>query len=261
TTLSATSYSSNQICDFIYGNESGTDACANASNGNVIGAVNSRPKVKATGSSFLTLAPAIGWTHDTLNRAIFPNKGGQQRFSALATVPGSDLQYYKVGYKHQLYFPLAKDFTFRLQAEAGYGNGYGKTTSLPFFENYFGGGTGSIRGFKNNTVGPRDSNGYPFGGSSKIIGNAELFFPVPFMPETKSVRLGTFLDAGSINNGFKANNLKYSVGVSGEWLSPFGALSVSAALPLNAKSTATDPDGTITGDQKQMFQFNFGQNF
>jgi outer membrane protein insertion porin family len=220
--------------------------------------------IRSEGDSFLTLAPAVGWTHDTLNRAIFPNKGQQQRFSALATVPGSDLEYYKVGYKHQVYFPLAKDFTFRLQGEVGYGGGYGDTNKLPFFENYFGGGTGSIRGFKNNTVGPRDTPyGNPLGGSSKIIGNAEVFFPVPFMPETKSVRLGTFLDGGSISNGFKSNDIKYSVGVSGEWLSPFGALSVSAALPLNAKSTTTDPitNTTIPGDQKQMFQFNFGQNF
>jgi outer membrane protein insertion porin family len=261
TALSTTTYSSNQICDFIYGNNQ-IDACPNASNGYIAGNPNTRPIVKATGSSFLTLAPAVGWTHDTLNRAIFPNRGGQQRFSALATVPGSDLEYYKVGYKQQIYFPLAKDFTFKLNGEVGYGGGYGKTSTLPFFENYFGGGTGSIRGFKNNTVGPLDSNNYPFGGSSKIIGNAELFFPVPFMPETKSVRLGTFLDAGSINNGFKTNSLKYSVGISGEWMSPFGALSVSAALPLNAVTSTTAANGTtIIGDQKQMFQFNFGQNF
>ncbi|MDI1232201.1 MAG: outer membrane protein assembly factor BamA [Methylobacter sp.] len=233
TELSTTDFSSTQIQDFI----------------------------NKEGDTYLTLAPSVGWTHDTLNRAIFPNKGGQQRFSALGTVPGSDLEYYKIAYKHQLYLPLAKDFTFRLQAEAAYGDGYGKTDSLPFFENYFGGGTGSIRGFRNNTVGPRESNGYPFGGSSKIIGNAEMFFPVPFMPETKSVRLGTFLDAGAINDGFKVDNMKYSVGVSGEWLSPFGALSVSAALPLNAESAGTSDLGVVTGDQKQMFQFNFGQNF
>lgn len=256
TELSTTSFSSNEICDFILGNN-GIDQCTNSTN--TAGTPNSRPIVAASGDTFLTLAPAIGWTHDTLNRAIFPNKGQQQRFSALATVPGSDLEYYKIGYKHQLYFPLAKDFTFRLQGEVGYGDGYGKTATLPFFENYFGGGTGSIRGYKNNTVGPRDSNGFPFGGSSKIIGNAEMFFPVPFMPETKSVRLGTFLDAGTISNGFKTNSLKYSVGVSGEWLSPFGALSVSAALPLNV-SSETSTVGNI-GDQKQMFQFNFGQNF
>lgn len=260
TELSTTDYSSNEICDFIYGNN-GIDSCANLANSYVAGGANSRPVIKATGDTFLTLSPAIGWTHDTLNRAIFPNKGGQQRFSALATVPGSDLEYYKIGYKQQLYLPLARDFTFRLQGEVGYGDGYGDTNTLPFFENYFGGGTGSIRGFRNNTVGPRDSNGYPFGGSSKIIGNAEMFFPVPFMPETKSVRLGTFLDAGSINNGFKTSNLKYSVGVSGEWLSPFGALSVSAALPLNATASSTLANGITTGDQKQIFQFNFGQNF
>ncbi len=263
TQLSATAYSSDQICDFINGNN-GFDACAHnlRSPATPIGEKNDRKHVKATGDTFLTLAPAVGWTHDTLNRAIFPNKGGQQRFSALATVPGSDLEYYKVGYKQQLYLPLAKDFTFKLNGEVGYGGGYGTTATLPFFENYFGGGTGSIRGFRNNTVGPRDSNFYPFGGSSKIIGNAEIFFPVPFMPDTKSVRLGTFLDVGSISNGFKNLAMKYSTGVSGEWMSPFGALSVSAALPLNAvnASSSTSPNST-TGDQTQMFQFNFGQNF
>jgi outer membrane protein insertion porin family len=71
------------------------------------------------------------------------------------------------------------------------------------------------------------------------------------MPETKSVRLGTFFDAGTVSNGFSINNMRYSTGVSGEWLSPFGALSVSAALPLNADSL----------DDEQIFQFNFGQNF
>ncbi|MGZ5054082.1 MAG: outer membrane protein assembly factor BamA [Methylobacter sp.] len=259
TNLSTTAFSSNEICDFIFGNN-GINQCTN--NTSQAGQPNSRPHVDASGDTFLTFAPAVGWTHDTLNRAIFPNKGQQQRFSALATVPGSDLEYYKIGYKHQLYFPLAKDLTFRLQGEVGYGNGYGKTATLPFFENYFGGGTGSIRGFKNNTVGPRDSNGFAFGGSSKLIGSAEMFFPVPFMPETKSVRLGTFLDAGTISNGFKTNDLKYSVGISGEWLSPFGALSVSAAVPVNTAPLVTDPvTGVTTGDQKQMFQFNFGQNF
>ncbi|MFA6163327.1 MAG: outer membrane protein assembly factor BamA [Methylobacter sp.] len=217
-----------------------------------------RDFINKEGDSFLTFAPAIGWTHDTLNRAIFPNKGGQQRLSALVTVPGSDLEYYKVGYKHQIYLPLAKDFTFRLHGEVAYGDGYGDTDSLPFFENYFGGGTGSVRGFKNNTLGPKDSNGFSFGGSTKMIGNAELFFPVPFMPETKSVRLGTFFDAGRIDDSMGVNDFKYSAGISGEWMSPFGALSVSAAYPFNATSTA--PDGT-PGDTKQMFQFNFGQNF
>jgi outer membrane protein insertion porin family len=216
------------------------------------------------GDTFLTYSPTLSWTHDTLNRAIFPSKGGQQRFSSLITLPGSDLNYYKLSYKHQLYFPLAKDFTLRLQAEAAYGNGYNSTKALPFFENYFGGGTGSVRGFRNNTLGPRDSNSFPLGGSSKIIGNAEMFFPVPFLSDVKSVRLGAFFDAGAISNSFNTNSFRYSAGLSGEWLSPFGALSISAAMPLNTGTTPYIDNAGVQqyrDDQKQLFQFNFGQNF
>lgn len=222
--------------------------------------------VNENGDHFLTLSPSIGWTHDTLNRAIFPNKGGQQRLSGLISLPGvSDLEYYKLNYKHQEYFPLSSDFTFRLLGDIAYGDGYGNTNGLPFFENYYGGGTGSVRGFRNNTLGPKDhplqGSGrtlhLPFGGSTKVVGSAELFFPVPFLPETKSVRLGTFFDAGSIEDHIGVT-MKYSAGLSGEWLSPFGALSVSAAYPLNAKPYDS---ATGLGDQKQIFQFNFGQNF
>jgi outer membrane protein insertion porin family len=239
TDLSTTTFSSTEISDFI-NNE---------------------------GNSFLTISPTLNWTHDTLNKKVFPSQGGQQRLSGSITVPGSDLNYFKVSYKHQLYFPLAKDFIFRLQGEAAYGDGYGDTKELPFFENYFAGGTGSVRGFKNNTLGPRDSNSYPLGGASKIIGNAELFFPVPFLSETKSVRLGTFLDAGSLSENLSVNEMRYSAGISGEWLSPFGALSVSAAVPLNADSKEypytyyNGESRTGRKDQEQLFQFNFGQNF
>ncbi len=218
----------------------------------------------ANGKSYLTLAPSVGWTHDTLNRAIFPTKGGQQRLSGLITLPGiSDLEYFKLSYKHQHYFPLSSDFTFRLLADIAYGDGYGDTDGLPFFENYYGGGTGSVRGFRNNTLGPRDTpvdttlrQPLPFGGSTKMVGSAELFFPPPFLSEIKSVRLGVFFDAGRIQDNWGLNKLKYSAGLSGEWLSPFGALSVSAAVPLNA-----DTKDPLQPDQKQMFQFNFGQNF
>ena len=269
TTLKTTAYSSDQIRNFL--------TCKSIKDCGTGGAGGSN---NAAEQSYFTFAPSVGWTHDTLNRAIFPTSGWQQRFSALATVPGSDLEYYKTSYKHQMYFPIAKDLTFRLHGEAAYGDGYGGTSELPFFENYFAGGTGSVRGFKNNTLGPRESRkncepsttssgatinpcgykNYSIGGSTKVIANAELFFPVPFMSETKSVRLGSFFDAGSLSNGLNVDNMKYSFGISGEWMSPFGALSVSAAQPLNSNSLRT-VDGLTTGDEKQIFQFNFGQNF
>jgi outer membrane protein insertion porin family len=201
--------------------------------------------------TFITFMASLGWTHDTLNRAVFPTKGGQQRLSAMVTIPGSDLTYYKIAYKHQYYFPIAKDFTFRLLGEFAYGGGYGDTDDLPFFEHYYGGGVRSIRGFNDNTLGPRDSQGRAFGGTTKVVGKAELFFPVPFMADLRQVRLGTFIDVGMIDDGFDFNEMRYSVGLSGEWLSPFGALSVSFAVPMNADEH----------DEEQMFQFSFGSGF
>jgi outer membrane protein insertion porin family len=207
--------------------------------------------IATEGNKFFSLSTSIGWTHDTLNRPIFPSSGGQQRFFASATVPGSTLTYYKVNYKQQYFFPLAKDFTFKLNGEVAYGNGYGNTKTLPFYEHFFAGGVRSVRGFRDNTLGTRDSNNLPFGGTSKIVGNAELFFPVPFANDLKSVRLGAFFDAGTVSDGFKVNNMRYSVGLSGEWLSPFGALSISFAKPFNAG----------LNDRQQLFQFSFGSGF
>lgn len=204
-------------------------------------------------TSFRTLSSSFGWTHDTLDKPTFSHQGGQQRISSLGTVPGSDLEYYKLTYKHQHYFPLSKDFTFRLLGEVDHGGVFGKTSQYPFFENYYGGGPNDVRGFMQNTLGPRDSNGRPFGSSNKIIAKAELFFPIPFLSELKSARLGTFLDAGSLGTSLRTLNEwhRFSVGLSGEWLSPFGALAVSLAHPLNAQP----------GDYSQTFQFTFGSGF
>ena len=207
--------------------------------------------IEDNGDKYITLGLSTGWTHDTLNRAVFPSAGGQQRLSAMATAPGSDLEYYKISYKHQEYFPIAKDLTFRLLGEVAYGDGYGDTDSLPFFEHYYAGGVKSVRGFDDNTLGPRDSRNDPFGGSSKIIGKAELFFPVPFVEDVKSIRIGSFIDAGAVSNSFEIGDMKYSVGLSGEWLSPFGALSVSFAIPMNVNDD----------DEEQSFQFSFGSGF
>jgi outer membrane protein insertion porin family len=207
------------------------------------------------GGSFTVFDTSAGWTHDTLDRPTFSHRGGQQRVSFLATVPGSDLDYYKVTYKHQHFFPLANDFTFRLLGEIDHGGTYGKTAVLPFFENYYAGGTNDVRGFMQNTLGPRDSLNRPFGGANKAIGKAEMFFPLPFLAELKSVRVGTFVDAGTLANSTNLSGLstffRYSAGLSGEWLSPFGALAVSIAHPLNSQAN----------DLTQSFQFTFGSGF
>jgi outer membrane protein insertion porin family len=243
--------------------------------------------ISNNGDKFNTYSVGLGYVHDTLNRAIFANKGGSQSISVLGTVPGiSDLSYYKASISAVQYFPLARDLTLMLKGDVAYGGAYGNTKGgLPFFEHFFAGGPLSVRGFMANTLGPRDTPSAldlsygliprPFGGASKMVGTAELLFPVPFMTDSKSSRLGAFFDAGNVFvHGYDLGELRYSTGLSAKWLSPFGALTFSIAQPLNAKTEcygngaatsatagACPNGGTAVADQAQRFQFSFGQGF
>ncbi|MEJ1354312.1 MAG: outer membrane protein assembly factor BamA [Candidatus Sedimenticola sp. (ex Thyasira tokunagai)] len=208
------------------------------------------------GNSFLDYKLGSNWTHDSRDSSMLPTKGGLQRFSASATLPGSDLSYYKIAYKHKRYFPLSKMLTLALSGDAAFGDVYGDTTRLPYWENYFAGGVKSVRGFKDYSLGPRDSSDDPLGGNLKVVANGELFFPAPFKLMEKTIRLGLFVDAGAIydtsgGSDIDLGELRYSTGGSVFWLSPMGALGMSLGYPLNAKS----------GDDKEVFQFTFGSAF
>ena len=153
-------------------------------------------------------------------------------------------------YQYQRYFPLTRFLSFMLNGEVGYGDGYADKP-LPFFKNYFAGGVSSVRGFKTYTIGPKDSNGDPRGGSRKLVGNAELLFPFPGMENDKSVRLSAFFDAGMVDDTYTLDSFRYSTGLSVLWVSPFGPLKISVAAPLHS----------LPLDKKQVFQFTFGGAF
>ncbi|WP_188150263.1 outer membrane protein assembly factor BamA [Teredinibacter waterburyi] len=107
------------------------------------------------GDAYDSVTLNFNWSRSTLNRGIMATRGNQQTLSLETTVPGSEMEYYKASYHGQMFFPLIGDFTLRLRTRLGYGNGYGDMTELPFFENYYAGGFGSVRGFRRSTLGPR----------------------------------------------------------------------------------------------------------
>ncbi|MCB1723780.1 MAG: outer membrane protein assembly factor BamA [Gammaproteobacteria bacterium] len=210
----------------------------------------------AEGNSFLDFETNLSWKHDSRDSAIFPREGAVQSLFAEMSIPGSDLQYWKLSYEHRRYWSITREFVVSLFGEIGFGDAYGSTSRLPFFENFFGGGPGSIRGFAARSVGPRDSQGEPLGGNAMYAGNIELLFPPPFQQKTETVRLAAFLDFGSVVDAnsydlFDSNELRYSAGLGASWLSPLGALTVSFALPFRADSQ----------DEKEQFQFSLGTTF
>ncbi|MBW2209198.1 MAG: outer membrane protein assembly factor BamA [Deltaproteobacteria bacterium] len=207
------------------------------------------------GDTFDDAVFTFSWSHDSRNRALFTDYGATQSLSLETTSPGSGLEYYKIDYRQQRFVPLTRDLTLSLKGRVGYGDGFGDFDQLPFFENFFAGGTRSVRGFRDNTLGPRTRvENDPLGGSFLLTFSSEVFFPVPFLDDSSGMRLGAFVDVGNVFkdfNAFDAGDLRYSIGLSGLWVSPLGPLSVSVALPLN------DEDD----DDVQNFQFNVGSFF
>ena len=109
------------------------------------------------GSEFNSLTFAASWNRFALNRGVLATRGTSQTLAIEGTVPGSELEYFKITYDAEAFVPLNKTFTMRFRTSLGYGDGYGKMDELPFFENFRSGGFGSVRGFESSTLGPRAS--------------------------------------------------------------------------------------------------------
>ena len=211
-----------------------------------------------SGCSSNSIVTNVGWTYDSRDNILFPRRGVLQRLSGDLSLPGLDLQYYKVSYQHSWYKDLGKDFTLMLNGEAGYANSYGGK-NYPFFKNFYAGGVNSVRGFLNSSLGPREINpstgsDFAVGGTKRMVGNIELFMPVPFVSQTNQFRLSAFVDGGGVygkDDSIDSEYLRFSTGVGVTWVSPFGPLKLVLAKPLNAKSY----------DNTQTLQFQFGQQF
>lgn len=234
---------------------------------------------------FLTYNLNLGWSYNTLNRPVFPTSGMSHRVNGEIALPGSDVEYQKVTYDAQAYYPLGKDFVLRGYGKVGYGN------DLPFYKNFYAGGYGSVRGYDNSTLGPKypgvyfsdigktDPSPEEVGGNALVQFGTELALPVPFKGDwARQVRPVIFAEGAQVfdtqcnvsnndifvngdsvsskqycedNFGFDFGNMRYSVGVGFTWITMIGPLSLSYAYPLNEKP----------GDETKNIQFEIGRTF
>jgi len=211
--------------------------------------------VNENGNNYNSFTTTVSWSHDSRNQAIFPDSGYYSLLSADIALPGGDLEYYKLNIRQKYYYSLAKGTSLFLGADLGYGAGYGDTSTLPFYKNYYAGGGRSVRGYRGNTLGERDPvSNRPLGGPVKIVTHLELFFPSPFAETERSFRLSTFIDAGNVftsESDIQADGLRSSYGFSAIWLTPVGALTFNWGWAINAKA----------GDSTERFQFSIGTPF
>ncbi len=233
-----------------------------------------RKFVDDNGRNITTYLTNLSWQRNTLNRGVFPTAGASQGVGLELGLPGSDVSFYKLTYNAQRYFPITNRWTGRAYTRLGYGDSFDDDLGLPFYRNFFGGGFGSVRGFRDFSMGPVDRalridedgnlvevedlrRRESIGGNVQIEAGAEIIFPTPFVDSNK-VRTLAFFDVGNIfetnlDSKFKpdVNNLRYSVGLGLSWITPIGPLTFAIAKPLN----------TSKDDDTQAFQFSLGQGF
>jgi outer membrane protein insertion porin family len=225
------------------------------------------------GSRFNVYEMILGWSYDTRNRAIFADRGTRNSIQMTYALPGTSVRYYTADYSFLKLIPVWKKFAVALKANINYGNKLGNTTGLPPYRQFYGGGPDTIRGYRESTLGPKDSFGNPYGGNLLTVANAELLFPTPEKWKA-NVRVSAFYDLGNVFStccvkfvgvdrvtpvgyNFSYNQLKRSVGIAVQWLAPLGIFRFSYAIPLNAFAG----DGIRYPDQREGFQFSIGSAF
>ena len=117
------------------------------------------------GDEFNNFTITGNWFRNTLNRGQLANDGSLHQLNLEVTIPGSDLQYARLNYSSQMFWPLtdSRNWVIALSTNLGYGIGYGESKELPFFNNFFAGGLirggGSLRGYEENSLGPSSTAG------------------------------------------------------------------------------------------------------
>ena len=225
--------------------------------------------IASEGSKFETLTLGASWSRNSLNRGLFPTAGTLNVISASVAVPGSSLTYGRLSHRFKYFRPLSNNFIFSIRTELGGLFAYGDTETAPPYENFYAGGLNSVRGFEQNSLGPRavyDNffSGYnrPVGGTYSLEGGFDLIFPIPFLEDTRSVRSSVFLDYGNVFSEecksyetncseFDLSELRYSLGLGVTWITALGPMSFAISSVF----------GDDELDETETFQFEIGNQF
>ncbi|MDB5752322.1 MAG: omp85 [Ramlibacter sp.] len=195
---------------------------------------------------------SVAWSRDDRDSTLAPTSGSLKRVSGEVGV-GGDARYLRANAQYQHYLPLNKQYTLAFNGELGWGKGL-SGRPFPVFKNFYSGGLGSVRGFDQGTLGPRDITGSSIGGPRKITLNTEVIAPFPGAGNDRTLRMFGFVDIGNVfgeNEQVNFGDMRASVGVGLSWLSPIGPLRIAAAQPVRKQA----------GDRIQRFQFQIGTSF
>ena len=222
------------------------------------------------GFDFTTYNASVSWRRITLDRGLFPTRGTSNGISLSFSLPGSNLNFGRLTHEFKYFQPLPRGLIFGYRSKIGYLFTYGDTESAPPYQYFYAGGMRSVRGFKQNYLGPKAvyqsgiavRNQRPVGGPYSLTGGLDLIIPLNFVPDPRSIRGSVFFDYGNVfSDGcrsyetncyeFDLSELRYSLGVGITWITALGPLSFALASVFNDSPT----------DRTETFQFEIGTQF
>jgi outer membrane protein insertion porin family len=246
------------------------------------------------GNKFEVLKSQFIWSKVTLNRGLFPTAGQSQSFALQLAIPGSSITYAKATYRHKYFKPIfGGNLVLGLRGEIGALAPYGDTEIAPFFEHFYSGGISSVRGFKQNTLGPRatpslyylddqgqpvlDENGNPvsnpyayydndrsIGGAFLVEAGIDFIFKLPLIEDQRSMRSSFFIDFGNVFSedcGNQEININCSELDFGELRYSYG-VGVTWITQMGPMSLAlAKPSNQGPLDETENFQFEIGTQF
>ncbi|MCM8829626.1 MAG: outer membrane protein assembly factor BamA [Candidatus Omnitrophica bacterium] len=156
--------------------------------------------------------------YSALDRKRAPNRGIRSEVSLeyAGDILGGDVNFLKPVVENDIYYPLSK-WTFHSKTYAGAVEEIGETEEIPIYERFFGGGIGTVRGYKERSLGPKDGD-YPLGGQAVFAQNFELIYPL-YQDILKGV---LFFDAGNVWKDWDSiDELRKGVGAGIKVVIPF----------------------------------------
>jgi outer membrane protein insertion porin family len=204
------------------------------------------------GETSTSIPLTLGWSRDSRDSALVPTAGRYTRVNVDYS-PFGDARYVRVNLQGQQYIPITRAFNFGVNAEIGYGSGFGGHP-YPIFKNFYGGGLGTVRGFEQGSLGPVDVTGAYIGGNRRFNINNELYLPVPGANNDRTLRIFVYVDAGNVwgeGQSITFDSIRSSAGLGVSWVSPVGPLKLSYGTPIHKK-----PE-----DRIQRLQFQIGTAF
>jgi len=161
----------------------------------------------------------------------------------------SETDFIKAIFNGSVYQELNKYFVVAASIKTGLAQGFEDTSDLPLVERFFLGGRTTVRGYEQDTLGPKGVNGTPTGGNAYVLTNLELRTYIG-----KSFGIVAFFDGGNVwkkTNDIKISEMKYTAGGGIRYNTPVGPLRVDYGHKLDKE----------TGESSGEVHFSIGHAF